>query len=79
MKREIEYYHSRISAGIAKLCIIGSIIIAIANQVFHNMMDVAFVSALIGAFLYWDAYNHQVRHTQFLVDKLEGRDISNYF
>ncbi len=79
MKYEIESDESRMNAGYAKVCIVGSILLAIGDMFLHNMMAGALVAALAGALLYYEAYSHQVKHTQFLVDKLEGRETSTRF
>lgn len=78
MKHEIESDESRMDAGYAKIAIIGSLFLAIGDMFFHNMMGGAFVAALAGALLYHEAYSHQVSHTQFIVDKMEGKQTSRF-
>jgi hypothetical protein len=78
MKYEIGSDQSKTDAGLAKLAIIGSLFLAVGDMFFHNMMGGAFVAALAGALLYHEAYSHQVSHTQFIVDKMEGKQTSRF-
>jgi hypothetical protein len=78
MKHEIESDESRMDAGYAKIAIIGSLFLALGDKFFHNMMGGAFVAALAGALLYYESYSHQVGYTQFLVDKMEGKQSSRF-
>lgn len=79
MKDDIQSDTSKMDANYGRLAIICSLILAVLDMFFHNMMGGALVFALAGALLYYEAYSHQVSYTQFLVDKLEGRDISTRF
>ena len=78
MKYDKYAAHVKDNIGLGKIAIVCSIALAIGDLFFHNMMGGALFSALAGAGLFYEAYIHQVRYTEFIIDQYEGNGISKY-